>query len=297
MTLIPVCENSKINIESNFQWLISYTDCFSDSDINSLLQTYIAIVICHDIDEKKFKKSTQILESLLSKLSGFSEQEICSSNTIFLALAAIASYRLFGIQFPAILNHIQKVVDKLPAKLINDSPSMRPIIFLASTLDLIPTPSFNTIDYRPDLFSLLNTDNLSVQKTASELENLTIYGTKKISVSYGIVDIFEVILYEYLQEYNLEVGLRLLRILNHLNISTKPGIHKAFCFVNNQQNPDGSFGFSELEIKKMRAEFQFNNLETWYKLQTTFSYLWLVVEITKSDYRLFRDIATARPIP
>ncbi|BCU10711.1 MULTISPECIES: hypothetical protein [Microcystis] len=290
MALSPFDESNKINIEAYFHWLVTRINHLPDSDINSLLQTYIAIVICHDIEPKILNESIKIVKNLTAKLILLSEHQFRSSNLILLSLAAISTYRLLGTQLPNIVDHVKKVIDKLPEKSSDNSLNERPILFLAGTLNLIPKPSFKVMNYKPDLLALLNADDLAIQKSITELENLTVYGIVRTPIYHGLIDVLEVILFEYLQNYNLKIALRLFRMLNYLNVSTKYGIQKSFAFINNQQCPDGSFGFSELEIAKMDIEFQFNDLKNWFKLQNTFSYLWLTAEQMNSDYRLLRDI-------
>ena len=282
---------SNVDTELCFQWLSTCIDYIPDSDIDLLLQAYMAITICHDIEEKTADKAIQILQLSTSRLHNMPEDIIRSSNSKLLAITAISYLKLFEIRIPSIDNYIQEMIDALYENSLDKSITARPLLVLSSALNLIPKPSFDIIDYEPNLSELLTANRCSSRNTVTKIENLTVHGVIPFSISHGVIEVLEVILIERLQCYDLEIALRLLRILNYLDYSKGFGFQQAFNFVSNHQHPDGYFGFFEPEIISLNTEFKLENIELRFKLQNTFSYLWLVAETIKSEYRLFGSIA------
>lgn len=294
MILLPtVSTSAKIDIKLCFQWLITCIDSIPESDLDLLLQAYMAITICHDIEEKVSNKAIQLLQASIPKLHNVPEGIVRNSNSKLLALTAISYLKLFEIGIPSILNYFQEVIEALYENSLEKSVTARPLIYLASVLNLISKPAFDIICYEPNLLELLTANHSSSRNSINELENITVYGVVSASIiSHEVIEILEVILIERLQCYDLEIALRLLRLLNCLGYSKRFSFQQAFKFVSNHQHPDGHFGFCEPEIRSLNTETKFENVELRFNLQNTFSYLWLFAETRKSEYRLFKNIAT-----
>jgi hypothetical protein len=296
MICLPTIDSTEEALNLHLQWLDGSLETITDDDINLLLQTYVAIAILHDIKNKASAPEIQILERIVSRLHKLPDHVIYSGNVRLLALVSVSSLRLFETRIPAIYSYLQFLVDGLLDTSLKTSPSAKPLLFLTSILGLNPKPTLDIVSYDLDLLTLLTAKHSSVKDTITDLENLTVYGIVPNFLLHGSIDVLESILIERLQTYDLEFALRLLRLLNALSVpnyphaSTRYGFQTAFNFIKNNQHSDGYLGFLEPEIKLLDKESQSQSSELQLKLQLTFSYLWLVAEMTKAGYRLFRDI-------
>lgn len=300
MICLPTSDSTEEALNLHLKWLDGSLETITDDDINLLLQTYVAIAIVHDIKNKASTPEIHILERIVSRLHKLPDHIVQSGNVRLLALVSVSSLRLFKIRVPTIYSYLQFLVDGLLETSLKTSPSAKPLLLLTSTLSLNPKPTLDIVSCDLDLLTLLTAKHSSVKDAITDLENLTVYGIVPNSLPHGSIDVLESILIERLETYDLEFSLRLLRLLNALSVpnypyaSTRYGFQTAFNFIKNNQHPDGYLGFLEPEIKLLDTESQLQSSELQLKLQLTFSYLWLAAEVTKSGYRLFRDISCGK---
>jgi hypothetical protein len=92
-----------------------------------------------------------------------------------------------------------------------------------------------------------------------------------------------------LSEYNLDLGLQLLRVMNYLHEQKSRSFQQSLDFVLWQQQTDGKFGFFSPEISNLPVTSEINDSLMLY-LPITTSAIWTLTEISNPSFEVFHSI-------
>lgn len=94
-----------------------------------------------------------------------------------------------------------------------------------------------------------------------------------------------------LYQYDLNLGLKLLRTMSYLNIHRSKLFKQSISFVLSQQRSDGSFGFFAPEILQLQKMigFEFNEFNSPC-LPVAFNSMWTIAEAIYPNFTLFHSI-------
>jgi hypothetical protein len=133
-------------------------------------------------------------------------------------------------------------------------------------------------------------NNCITADIADYLATLTMFGHRKldatsITISH-VINALPAMSTFSLRSYNLELGLRLLRTMNYLNLSNTESFHQAVRFLLHHQQSDGRIGFFAPEISRLGSAYDSESIVSNLFIPITMSAIWTFSEILRKDFRL-----------
>jgi hypothetical protein len=290
----PLPASNLSNIASpSLDWLGSVTTRLTANDSAQLLQAYVAAVICGDLQPELRNKVIKKIEKIRAKLNNGLEQRLTRCRGTTVLLCCVLEYNVWGEMLPALKDYADRAATalyELPASVVADE--FYAARMLLATVGLFSEPLPSTLEFAPDLSSLLMGDENTTRNLTSRIESLTCCGTYSVKASVELDAVLECLMMAALRRYNIELAGTLLRSLLYLGKREGLAIRTALQFLLNSHNADGSFGFFDEEIKQLRKDGPEPYASLRIHLPVSISCLWTLAEAHLDDYRLFRDLGT-----
>jgi hypothetical protein len=141
-----------------------------------------------------------------------------------------------------------------------------------------------------------NVDNLYVQnitEISKYIEALTLFGKLKLMLQKHLSDHFSTIIststINSLRDYNLPLGLALMRTMRYINIHKTLAFKQTLNFIIWQQRHDGSFGYLAPEVSRLREADSNNDQVLSLYLPLTVSAMWTIAEAVEPRFLLYNS--------
>ena len=140
------------------------------------------------------------------------------------------------------------------------------------------------------VWDLIQADDNATSSLVTDITAATQYGQSTLAAESEFVralhSILPILMVHYFRNYNLELGMRLLRCMHYLNLWKNRSVSTGLHFLITQQQPDGRCGFLAQEISQLSISGDQFEADLNIYLPHTVSFLWTIAEITHPQFIL-----------
>ena len=300
--------SAKVAFRQAYEWLKSVQPNFSNDhyDYSSLLYIlmsewiYNVVFGTHNLEALRFT-ADRIRHNLDAFQSCESEERLinCDTALVLLGTGILRKLKLKSKRLESFVEIIFTTLDNYKPKTFTEKIDLFPTHFLAYKLGNIKTSSVSDCEqvhlHKPRYeFNQLIINKSCMRNLTSYIAYLTSYGLKRphfeLNIMSHLYTALQSSVFYCLNEYNLDLGLLLLRTMGYLRMRNTRSFKQAIDFIIWQQRLDGKFGFFAPEVSQLLlTDAKFNDIYTLY-LPITTSAIWTIAEAINPKFNLFHSI-------
>jgi hypothetical protein len=277
------------------QWLKTRADGRKEKEsLSDLASVLMGLYLCDVLEGTKISWES---ESTMQRLSGFlghrdidQAVETRGISPLLLVHCLLSSH---GISNPELIRFSWDTSKSISSMQQSMSPGdYASNLLLLDRLQLIstlPQPMNLEISGVNSVLDVLTANQEKLYTICDQICAATFFGTSTILNNNGAMNNLTAalppLMLAQFRMYDLEMGALLLRCLIYLNQAHLEILETAVIFLENQQRPDGSFGYFSYELANARSLEDPVISDSFY-LSVTISCLWTIAEIRIPGFRL-----------